>query len=464
MQSRQSLELRQQQQLALTPQLQQSLRFLQLSTYELEQEVAQALLDNPLLETDTPDGALDTVADIVTTEDENWSAAPSQSQGNAPQSDDDFERPEPCQIVTLQGYLLEQLHLTRATERDMALVEWLVNELDENGYLGDSLESILASFPVLWEVSAEELLAALRLLQSFDPPGVGARGLSECLVLQIKRKPDYELDERVRACALRIAEHHLEWLAAGQLARLCEALECDQHTLRAAHALVLTLDPRPGRPWATSVADFAVPDVLVRKQGTRWQVSLNTAVMPRLRVNADYAQALESLSPSEAMEVQLQQAYGVIKSVSQRFATILRVTQAIVDRQHAFFEQGMGAMRPLVLREIADTLGMHESTVSRATKQKFVQTPWGVIELKRFFGTAVQTDDGESTSATAVQALIRELVEQEPASKPLSDSQLVLRLADQGIVVARRTVAKYREVAGIAPASLRKARHSLNVP
>ena len=466
--SRQSLELRQQQQLALTPQLQQSLRFLQLSTHDLELEVSQALLENPLLEAEAESAtdAGDTVADIVTTHDENWSAAPvTGRQSGSSSAEDDTDRPEASQFVSLQAHLLEQLHLTRAQPRDAALVEWLINDLDENGYLSESLEIIHASLPAEWQVDLEELTAALSLLQSFDPPGIGARSLSECLCLQLQQYADAPgtdpANVAVLQCAQRLAHDHLELLAGGNLARLREVLGCDQQTLRAAHGLLLNLEPRPGRPWAQSVADFAVPDVLVRKQGGRWQVSVNPAVMPRLRVNPQYEQALEELTPSEAMQVQLQQAYGLIKSVSQRFATIVRVTQAIVDRQHAFFEKGPGAMRPLVLRDIADLLEMHESTVSRATKQKFVQTPWGVIELKRFFGTAVHTDDGESTSATAVQSLIRTMVASEPVGKPFSDSQIATRLAEQGVVIARRTVAKYREAAGIQPASLRKARKAL---
>jgi RNA polymerase sigma-54 factor len=463
MQSRQSLELRQHQQLALTPQLQQSIRFLQLSAYELEQEVAQAVQENPLLEsgTDSADDAGDTVAEVHDDTEEHWA-----TQGDTPRagsSDDDPERPEAAGELSLRDHLLEQLRLTRAQPRDAALVGLLIDELDENGYLLTPIEEVLDILPAQLEVSLDELNAALRLLQSFDPPGVGARTLAECLCLQLNQQSlkDNDPAAQVVQCAKAMAREHLDLLASASLQRLRSALNCSDETLRAAHALLLSLEPRPGRHWATSVADFAVPDVIARKQGGRWVVSVNPAVMPRVRVNAAYAKALEG-EPSSPLQAQLQQAYGLVKSVSQRFATVLRVAQAIVDRQQAFFEEGLGAMRPLVLRDIADLLEMHESTISRATKQKYIQTPWGVLELKRFFGSAVQTDDGESTSATAVQTLIRRLVDQEPPGKPLSDNQLATALARQGVTVARRTVAKYREAAGIAPASVRKARAALD--
>lgn len=464
MQSRQSLELRQHQQLALTPQLQQSIRFLQLSTYELEQEVAQAVLENPLLEsgTDEATDTGDTVAEVGEDTEDHW-AAPSE-QARSGSADDDMEQPEAAGHTSLADHLLEQLRLTRAQPRDAALVTVLIDELDENGYLLTSLEEIAQVLPGQLDVTPQELTAALRLLQSFDPPGVGARSLSECLLLQLDQHSPAPADTvaaQVQACARALARDHLDLLASASVQRLRSVLDCSQETLRAAHALLLSLEPRPGRAWAASVADYAVPDVLVRKQRGRWVATVNPAVMPRIRVNSAYAQALQD-APSSPMQAQLQQAYGLVKSVSQRFATIVRVSQAIVDRQQAFFEQGMSAMRPLVLRDIAQELQMHESTISRATKQKFVQTPWGVLELKRFFGSALQTDDGAATSATAVQTLIRQLVAQEPAGKPLSDSQLAEALSAQGVVVARRTVAKYREAAGIAPASVRKARGVLD--
>lgn len=466
MQSRQSLELRQHQQLALTPQLQQSIRFLQLSAHELELEVAQALLDNPLLEREEEydtDGR-DTVADEEQAQEDRWMTPgmPGRASGG---SDDEPTRPETALAETLQDHLLEQLRLTRAEPRDCALITLLIQELDENGYLPTSLDEVLACLPRELIVEPDELHAALRLLQSFDPPGVGARSLSECLCLQLeylKAASDTMLAPEALECAREIARHHLGLLATGNMVKLRDALSCDQAVLRAAHALLLQLEPKPARDWASSTADYITPDVLVRKVGKRWVARINPTIMPRLRINSMYEDLLGKALAAPAMQDQLQQAHGLLKSVSQRFVTVLRVAQAIVDKQQEFFEHGVGGMRPLLLRDIAQELELHESTVSRATKQKYAQTPWGVIELKGFFGVALQTDGGESTSATAVRSLILKLVAEESGVKPLSDSQIALRLAERGVVIARRTVAKYREAAGIEPAILRKARAALD--
>jgi RNA polymerase sigma-54 factor len=466
MHSRQSLELRQHQQLALTPQLQQAIKFLQLSAHELELEVAQALLDNPLLEREEEYDTVgaDAVADEAQSPDDQWMSVDGAPKGSGSQSDDDAVRPEAALQETLQEHLTRQLYVTRASHRDMALVSILIEELDDKGYLPTSLDDVLASLPAELEVELEELQAALRLLQSFDPPGVGARSLSECLCLQLAQMSDQSADDlqsECKALALKIACEHLPLLATGNLTRLRAALECEPEALKAAHGLLLQLEPRPGRHWATNVADYVTPDVLIRKVRQRWVASVNPVIMPKLRVNAVYQELLAEAPPAPAMTSQLQQAQGLIKSVNQRFVTVLRVAQAVVDKQQDYFEHGVSAMRPLLLRDIAQELDMHESTVSRATKHKFAQTPWGVIELRRFFGAALQTEDGESTSATAVRSLIAKLVSEESGKKPLSDSQLAVKLAERGVVIARRTVAKYREAAGIEPAILRKARASL---
>jgi RNA polymerase sigma-54 factor len=463
MQSRQFLELRQHQQLALTPQLQQSIRFLQLSTYDLEIEIAQAILENPLLEqqeeydTDTAPaepGEPDSPS-------EYWPESASSYRGG--DSGEESDRPEASAADTLAQYLLRQLQLTRAQPRDRVLVEVLINELDENGYLLTPLAEIGSCLPAGLDVEPDEWQMALSLLQSFDPPGVGASSLSDCLLLQLRQfqSRQAEVPSDVLSCARDIARNHLGILASGNLNRLCEALSCSQQTLRSAHAVLLQLDPRPGRAWAASVADYVVPEVLVRKVKNRWQAFLNPAVMPRLRVNPLYERWLDQAPDRSSLQSHVQQAHGLIKSVNQRFDTVLRVAQSIVGRQQAFFERGTQAMRPLLLRDIAQELELHESTVSRATRQKFAQTPWGAIELKRFFGAAVSGADGEATSATAVRSLIIRLVSEESSKKPLSDSQIAVRLAAQGVVIARRTVAKYREAAGIEPALLRKARATL---
>jgi len=469
MHSRQSLELRQHQQLALTPQLQQSIKFLQLSAHELELEVAQALLDNPLLEREEEYDIVgpDAVADEAQSLDEQWMSVEGGSRTSGNQADDEPMRPEAAVEETLQEHLQQQLRLTRASPRDMALVSILIEELDDKGYLPTPLDDMLACLPPELEVDLDELHAALALLQSFDPAGVGARTLDECLCLQLAqlaRSRDHALPGEVFQLAREIAKAHLPLLASGNLARLRAALGCEQEILKAAHGLLLQLEPRPGRHWATKLADYITPDVLIRKVRNRWVASVNPVIMPKLRVNTVYQEMLDEAPSAPAMHSQLQQAQGLIKSVNQRFVTILRVAQAVVDKQQDYFERGVGAMRPLLLRDIAQELDLHESTISRATKHKYAQTPWGVIELRRFFGAALQTEDGASTSATAVRSLIVKLVSQESGKKPLSDNQLAAKLAEHGIVIARRTVAKYREAAGIEPAILRKARAALGAP
>jgi RNA polymerase sigma-54 factor len=307
------------------------------------------------------------------------------------------------------------------------------------------------------------------LLQSFDPPGIGARDVAECLLLQLRR-PDFARlataepgTAAALACARSLCADHLALLAGGNVARLRGMLQCDEATLRAARALIQKLDPRPGRAWTVAAADYAVPDVIVRKARKGWHVLLNSAAMPRLRVNGLYAQLLANQRESShaGLQTQLQQARWMIRNVEQRFDTILRVSQAIVNHQSAFFSKGPAAMRPLILKDIATEVGLHESTVSRATTQKYMLTPFGTLELKHFFGAGVATDSGDAASATAVQSFIRQMVADENRVKPLSDNQLMLKLAEQGIVIARRTVAKYREALRIAPASVRKAQATL---
>lgn len=466
MHSRQSLELRQQQQLALTPQLQQSIRFLQLSAHDLELEVARALQENPLLERgdeyDIDADAAVASLPLAAVED-RWMATGSSARMAG--DDDDAQRPESPLPLTLQDHLQEQLRLTRAGERDCALVGVLIEELDDSGYLATPLHEIHAMLPESLGVDMQELAAALKLLQSFDPPGVGARTLSECLLLQLAVRAAEQAgngDAQVYDCAREVAAHHLPVLATGNLNRLRDILGVPMPVLRSAHALLLGLEPRPARNWAGEPADYVTPDVVVRKSGGRWVAHLNPAVVPKVRINAVYESLLAQSQPAPQLQAQLQQAQGLVKSVNQRFVTLIRVAQAIVDQQTGYFEQGAAAMRPMVLRDIALQLGMHESTVSRATRQKYAQTPWGVIELKDFFSSALQTDDGEAMSATAVRSLIARLVAEEPPHKPLSDAKIADMLAAQGVTIARRTVAKYREAAGIEPAIMRKARAALD--
>lgn len=467
--TRPALELRPGQHLTLTPQLQQSIRLLQLSSLELEAELSQALAENPLLERDE-DPAREEQADPEREASVEADEAPDTelrldempgSGGVHP--DDDSDLPQAARPDTLREHLLGQLALTRAAPRDAALCGLLIDELDENGYLDSPLEEILTWLPAEAEADLDELRAVLTLLQSFDPVGIGARDMAECLQLQL-RQPDLArlpeaADAEVLACARRICAQHLPLLATGNVARVREAVQCDEAVVRAAHALILRLEPRPGRAWTVPAADYAIPDVIVRRTRQGWQAVLNSAVVPRLHVNAVYAQVLGGprQGGNAGLQAQLQQARWMIRNVEQRFDTILRVSQAIVAHQQAFFSQGPAAMRPLILKDIAGELDLHESTISRATTQKYMLTPFGTLELKRFFGAGVSTDGGDATSATAVQAVIRQLVADEDRTKPLSDSQIMQRLADQGIVIARRTVAKYREALRIAPATLRKA-------
>ncbi len=493
--SRNFLELRHGQHLALTPALQQSIRLLQLSTLDLEAEVATALAENPLLEQEG-DAMQDAGAVAQMTRPGENAAEGHQDAGNdarqdsvheavgsarddEPQMerervdfssesrgsrDDEYtERPEAARESNLREYLLEQLGTTRLSRRDAALVELLIEELNDDGFLASPLDEIVSWMDPALDLDVEDFSSALKMLQSFDPAGVGARDLGECLDLQLQFAQTARFPEVCDAVVLKIArtlcQQHLTLLATGNMTRLREALQCDADVLRRAHALVLRLNPRPGSDWNKPAADFAVPDVIVRKSRQGWVASLNEAVVPRLRVNTMYAQALGSArsGANAAMHGQLQEARWMIRNVAQRFDTILRVSQAIVAHQQLFFNKGWEAVRPLTLKDIAAELGMHESTISRATTQKFMLTPFGTLELKRFFSTGLMTEGKESTSATAVQTRIQSLIQAEDRKKPLSDSQLVTLLDRDGITIARRTVAKYRELLRIPTAPIRKS-------
>lgn len=496
---KQSLQLRTSQHLALTPQLQQSIRLLQLSTLELHQELEQILGENPLLERlDDPldhsvrllaDGAISAPAQNGaeatpdTLQPPSDSAAPADGEapyeggadggdgdaggaadgdsdwgdvGRGKNPDDDDARPQiEASHCTLREHLLEQMRVTVTEERDRVLMELIIDALDDNGYLEETLEEIHARLPEEAEVELDELRTALTLLQSFDPAGVGARSASECLALQIRQLPNVPLV--TRRMALTIVEKHLTWFAQREFNKLKKALDCDDEDLREAQAVIRLCNPHPGAEFASDVSDYVVPDVIVKKARNGWQVTLNNDVMPRLRVNAMYANLLKQGKSESAMGAQLQEAKWLIKNMRQRFDTILRVAQAIVERQKNFFSHGAVAMRPLVLREIADTLGLHESTISRVTTQKYMLTPHGMFELKYFFGSHVATEAGGEASSTAIRALIVQLTGAEDPKNPLSDSKIADMLGEQGMVIARRTVAKYREALKIPPVSLRKA-------
>ncbi|SDV48205.1 RNA polymerase factor sigma-54 [Chitinasiproducens palmae] len=494
-----SLQLRFSQHLALTPQLQQSIRLLQLSTLELQQEVAAAVAQNPLLDNDedwigkatrvATDGSIHTSGPAQSSGDSapptGESAAPSDAapapesnaldsigqdngessswslddfpRGGAPSDDDDLPPMQLQEVPTsLRDHLLAQLHLTQVDQRDRALATFLIESLSDDGYLNESLEDVAEELPEELDVELDELQAALSLVQSFEPCGIAARSPAECLRLQLLRlKAD-----PTRKLALDIVDNHLPLLAARDFTRLKRSLKVDEDALREAHALIRSLEPFPGAAYGKPEADYVVPDILVRKTSAGWLAELNPEVVPKLRINSLYANILRNNRGdpgSGSLRQQLQEARWLIKNIQQRFETILRVAQAIVERQKSFFAHGEIAMRPLVLREIADTLGLHESTISRVTSGKYMLTPFGTLEFKYFFGSHVSTDTGGSASSTAIRALIKQLIGAEDTRTPLSDSRIAELLAEQGFVVARRTVAKYREALRIPAVNLRKS-------
>jgi RNA polymerase sigma-54 factor len=499
-----SLQAKLSQSLALTPQLQQSIRLLQLSTLELNQELEQALLDNPLLErlddpldncvrldgsggldsqtTSAPslDGGMDSNqqsdeprsestnsdgeiefsrdADQEAYEGDNFEADfGSDVKSNTSKSDEDereFQQLDAAES-TLREHLLEQLNGSRLSQRDRALVTILIEELTEAGYLETSLEEVLSILPDELEIETEELATALKLLQNFDPCGVAARNVQECLMLQWAQLPN-DVQQRSSARLARLLiNQYLDLLAARDFTKIKRNTRCSDDELRDAQELIRTFNPKPGASFGVSESTYVVPDVIVKKGRGGWKVQLNQDVMPKLRVNDLYANILRG-NKGGNLSNQLQEARWLIKNVQQRFETIMRVSQEIVDRQRGFLANGAVSMRPLVLREVADSLGLHESTISRVTTQKFMLTPHGTFELKYFFGSHVATDTGGSASSTAIRALIKQLIQAEDSKHPLSDSQIVELLGGQGIVVARRTIAKYREALNIAPVSQRR--------
>ena len=516
---KQGLHLRVSQHLALTPQLQQSIRLLQLSTLELGQEIQQMLDDNPFLDVqqedvaeefgiatsdapraaeegeaeagfepvpngpaetstasaaepeggdygeDSPswegDGTTETVAD-----DGEWGGeAPAARRNN--EDEDEVDATELARgTESLQSWLHRQALALRLSEEDRGALRYLIESLNDDGYLEEPLEEIARSLAPDDLEQQEELLhrftMALRLLQNLDPPGVGARTLAECLTLQLKSLQQDDPGDEAVAAALKVCQQPIDLLAKRDVKRLCQACGEAEAQVKAAIALITRLEPKPGRRFVDVERNIVVPDVIVTQvgRGTRanFRVQLNPDVVPRLRVHDVYAGALKAHRGEghQALQQRLQEARWFIKNIQQRFDTILRVSTAIVERQRNFFIHGELAMRPLVLREIADELGLHESTISRVTTAKYMSTPFGTFELKYFFGSALGTETGGNASSTAVRALIKQFVAAESTKKPLSDSQISDMLKEQGIECARRTVAKYREALRIAPANLRK--------
>jgi RNA polymerase sigma-54 factor len=465
-----ALDLRLRQHLALTPQLQQALRLLQLSALEFAQEMGEALVNNPFLEEGsaeskvahtTPSSTLaEPTAPATTTpepvpeaEGEERYSYESPSFGSGGSGDiendrTDWSEPEP----SLQAHLRNQLMLSPMGERDRALTHFVVDALDDDGYLKVSLEELAAAAPKDAGVDAEELRAAVRLVQTLEPAGVAARDLQECLMLQLEarteRGPAWE-------CACKIVQNHLPVLAAHELGKLQQHLVCDEKTMHQAIALIRSLDPKPGHRFGRGDARFVIPDVIVSKVRGKWTVNLNPAVVPRLRINRSYADAVSGAGHS-FLSKQLQEARWLLRSMEQRLVTIQRVAEAIVQKQRAFLEYGEVAMKPLALKHIAAQLSLHESTVCRVTNNKYMATPRGVYEFKHFFSRQLATEAGGACSATAVRALLKELITTEDPSRPLSDAKLATLLSEQGLRVARRTITKYRTLMRVPSVEVRR--------
>jgi RNA polymerase sigma-54 factor len=470
-----ALQLRQSQQLLLTPQLQQAIKLLQLSTLEINQETARLLDENPFLEREddngnqTYSGSSSTEPTSSNSTNENttlktesrdnetdWPEPSFASSYSSPDDEDESYGEVAADRPSMREHLLWQLNMSQMDSRDKNIISLLIDALDENAYLSQPLQEIIDLLPQELDITLDDLETALVQLQHLDEPGIGARDLSECLALQLQAIPE---DVPGRDLALALVTKHLDLLASRDFNKLKKMLHCDDDALRCAQDIIVHLQPKPGTAFEQRAADYVVPDVLVERVGGIWRARLNPEAMPRLRLNQVYANILQQRGDGNAqgMVTQLQEARWFIKNLQQRFETILRVAQAIVERQRQFFQHGDIAMRPLVLREIADQLELHESTISRVTTQKFMHTPRGIYEFKYFFGSGLATEAGGECSSTAIRALIKQMVGEEDAKHPLTDSRMAEILAQQGIIVARRTVAKYRESMSILPVNLRKS-------
>ncbi|EHX4549256.1 RNA polymerase factor sigma-54 [Escherichia coli] len=473
---KQGLQLRLSQQLAMTPQLQQAIRLLQLSTLELQQELQQALESNPLLEQidtheeidtrETQDSeTLDTADALEQKEmpeelplDASWdtiytAGTPSGTSGDY--IDDELPVYQGETTQTLQDYLMWQVELTPFSDTDRAIATSIVDAVDDTGYLTVPLEDILESMGDE-EIDIDEVEAVLKRIQRFDPVGVAAKDLRDCLLIQLSQfdKTTPWLEE-----ARLIISDHLDLLANHDFRTLMRVTRLKEDVLKEAVNLIQSLDPRPGQSIQTGEPEYVIPDVLVRKHNGHWTVALNSDSIPRLQINQHYASMCNNArndGDSQFIRSNLQDAKWLIKSLESRNDTLLRVSRCIVEQQQAFFEQGEEYMKPMVLADIAQAVEMHESTISRVTTQKYLHSPRGIFELKYFFSSHVNTEGGGEASSTAIRALVKKLIAAENPAKPLSDSKLTSLLSEQGIMVARRTVAKYRESLSIPPSNQRK--------
>ncbi|MDW2983234.1 RNA polymerase factor sigma-54 [Rhodanobacter sp. KK11] len=478
-----ALQFRLHQQLTLTPQLQQAIRLLQLSQLELEAELRQIAEGNPLLEfaeeieddeaaesaeAESEYPSAEAVAGSSSDDGEasDWSdgggvaeapidfSSSSVGSSSGSRGEDDFE-PQNAAPETLQQHLLWQLNLASFTPRQHLIATVLIDALNPAGYLAEGLEAILAALPTDLDASIAEIEEVRRRLQGFDPAGVGSLDLRDCLRVQLEQ---FDPDTPQRELALRIVDDELDLLARNDIARLARRLRANEDDVAAAAVLIRSLDPRPGAALDATPVEYVAPDVYALRDGTRWRVSLNPDAQPRLGLNQHYCGLIAQARGEDAswMRGQLQEARWLIKSLESRAETLLKVAEAIVRRQSAFLDYGPEAMHPLVLREVAEEVGMHESTISRVTTRKYMHTPRGTFELKYFFSSGVSTEDGGSASATAIQAMLRKLIDAEDPRKPLSDLAIAEELQRKGIQVARRTVAKYREGLRIPTSSERQ--------
>jgi len=481
-----ALQFRLHQQLTLTPQLQQAIRLLQLSQLELEAELRQIAESNPLLEfaeeveddeaVDNADveseyPSAESVAATSSSEHDgddvsDWAdgggvaeapidfSSSSVSSGSSSRNDEDFE-PQNAAPETLQQHLMWQLNLASFNPRQRLIATVLIDALNTAGYLAEGLDAVLAALPADLNATLDEVDAVRRQLQGFDPAGVGSLDLRDCLRVQLEQ---FDPDTPQRELALRMVDTELELLARNDIARLARRLRASEDDVAAAAVLIRSLDPRPGAALDATPVEYVAPDVYAIRDGNRWRVSLNPDAQPRLGLNQHYCGLIARARGEDAswMRGQLQEARWLIKSLESRAETLLKVADAIVRRQSAFLDYGPEAMHPLVLREVAEEVGMHESTISRVTTRKYLHTPRGTFELKYFFSSGVSTEDGGSASATAIQAMLRKLIDAEDARKPLSDQAIAEELQRKGIQVARRTVAKYREGLRIPTSSERQ--------
>jgi RNA polymerase sigma-54 factor len=466
-----SLQLKLGQQLTMTPQLQQAIRLLQMPALELQAHIRELLEKNVMLEPVEETEGTGTFEVVATPEpppppesrrestvevlEEPW-AQQNTGPADTPWGGDDEERQQEYADAageSLQDYLLSQLELARLAPRELAIASAIVDAISDDGYLTETLEEIAQTLRPEIECGAEDVQSVLERVQALDPAGVAARSVGECIELQLR-----QLDPATPGfdTALKIARHHLELVAERELTLLRRELRASDEETACALALVRSCHPRPGSTVSAGSAQYVVPDVFVRRTEQGWSVEINSATLPRVRLNQSYAGLIGRTASHASMRAQLQEARWLLKSLEIRHETLIKVARSIVERQTAFLEHGEEHMRPMILRDIAEAIGMHESTISRVTSGKYMHTPRGVFELRYFFSSQVEGADGSGTSSTAIRAKIRKLVKEEDPENPLNDGRIAQLLSSEGIPVARRTVAKYREAMGIPASSERR--------